>query len=163
MRAGGEQPAHVRQAARAVHGVERLEVVFGDGESYVHLVERVEDAPDRAELGCDEVGRHGEDGFVEPSEDRGEAGERRSRHFVGDHDDALRQVRRRLEGAPHGESGHREEAAQKGEVALQQRLAAEAQSALVAAHAPRLSAGEQDADTHAFPVCLLGAHGEDAV
>ena len=163
MRAGGEQLPHVRQAAGAVHGVQRLEVVLGDGERDVHAVERVEHAPDRAGLGRDEVGRHGEDGLVEAAEDRREAGERRARDLVGDHDDAGRQVLRRLLRAPDRQADHGEDAAEKGEVALQQRLAAQAQPALVAAHAPRLAAGEQDADPHGFPVCRLGAHGEDGV
>ena len=163
MRAGGEQLPHVRQAAGAVDGVQRLEVVVGHGEGDVHAVERGEHAPDRFGLGRDEVGRHGEDGLVEPAEDRGEAGERRARHLVGDDDDAVRQVVRRLLRAPHRQADHGEDAAEKGEVALQQRLAAEAQLALVAAHAPRLAAGEQDADPHPFPVCRLRAHREEGV
>ena len=144
-------------------GVERLEVVLGHGEGDVHAVERGEHAPDRFGLGRDEVGRHGEDGFVEPAEDRGEPGERRARHLVGDDDDPVRQVVRRLLRASHRQAEHGEDAAEKREVALQQRLAVEAQLALVAAHAPRLAAGEQDADAHPFQVCRLRAHREEGV
>ena len=133
------------------------------GRATSDAVERREHAPDRFGLGRDEVGRHGEHGLVEPAEDRGEAGQRRARHLVGDDDDAVRQVVRRLLRAPHRQADHGEDAAEKGEVALQQRLAAEAQPALVAAHAPRLAAGEQDADPHPLPVCRLGVHREDGV
>ncbi len=90
----------------------------------------------------------------------GEAGERRARDLVGNHDDVGGQVRRRLVGAPHRQADHGEHAAEKREVALQQRLALQAQSALVTAHAPRLAAGKQHADPYRFPVCLEGAHGE---
>ncbi len=163
MRAGREQPPHVRQAAGAVDGVERLQVVVGDGQGDVHVAERLEHAPDGAGLGRDEVGRHGEDRLAEAAEDRRQPGQRRARHLVRDDDDAGRQVGRRLLGAAHRQADHGEDAAEKGEVALQQRVAAEAQPALVAAHAPRLAAGEQHADPHPLLVCRLRGHREDGV
>ena len=148
MRAGGEQPLHVRQAARAIHRVQRFQVVLGDGERDVHVREGAEHAADRVARGRDEVGGHGEDRLVEAGEHRRQAGEWGAGRHVGDHDDVVRQVRGRLIGAADREADDGEDALQKGDVALQQRGPAEAQPPLVAAHAPRLSSGEDDADAH---------------
>ena len=74
----------------------------------------------------DEVRRQGEDGLAEAGEDRREAAERRARHLVRDHHDALGQVGRRLAGVAHREPDDGEEVAEKGEIALQERLAVRA-------------------------------------
>ncbi len=62
--------------------------------------------------------------------------------------------------AAHGQADHGEEAAEEREVALQQRVAFEAQLAFVAPHAARLAAGEHDADPHRAGRSVMSAHGE---
>ena len=163
MRAGREQLPHVRQAARPVHRVQRLEVVLRDGQRHVHVAVGAEHAGDRRGVGRDEVRGEGEDGLAEVRQDAGEPAHRRAGHLVRDDDDAVGQVGRRLVGAAHRQTDDGEDAAEEREVAPQQRLAAQAQPALVAAHAPRLAAGEQDADAHRVRGCRLGVHREDAV
>ena len=163
MRAGCEQAPHVRQAAGPVDGMERFQMVVGDRQRDVRITERLDDAPDGAGVRRDQVGRHGEDRLAEVAEHRRQPGQRRARHLVRDHDHSGRQVRRRLPGAAHGQADHGEDAAEKGEVALQQRVAAEAQAALVQPHAPRLAAGEQYPDAYRVLVCRRRGHGEDGV
>ena len=91
VRTGVQQVPHVRQAAGAVHGVQRLEVVLGHGQRDIDAVEAPgKHAPDRFGIGRDEVGGHGEHGLVEPVEDGGEPGQRGARHLVGDDDGCLR-------------------------------------------------------------------------
>ena len=163
MRAGREQLPHVRQAARPVHRVQRLEVVLRDGQRHIHVAVGVEHARHRRGVGRDEVRGEGEDGLAEVAEDAGEPAHRRAGHLVGDDNDAIGEVGRRLCGAAHRQADDGEDAGEELEVAPQQRLAAEAQAALVAAHAPRLAAGEQDADAHRVRGCLQRVHREDAV
>ena len=163
MRPGREQLPHVRQAARPVHRVQRLEVVLRDGQRDVDVAVRLEHARHRGGVGRDEVRGEGEDGLAEVREDAGEPAHRRAGHLVRDDHDAVGEVGRRLVGAAHRQADDGEDAAEEREVAAQQRLAAEAQPALVAAHAPRLAAGEQDADAHRVRGCVQRVHREDAV
>ena len=163
MRAGREQPSHVRQAARPVHGVQRLQVVVRDGQRHVDVAVRVEHARHRGRVGSDEVRGEGEDRLAEVRQDAGQPAHRRAGHLVRDDDDVVGQVDRRLLDGAHGQADDGEEAAEEREVALQQRVSVEAQPALVAAHAPRLAAGEQDADAYGVRGCAMRVHREDAV
>ncbi len=159
--AGGEQSLHVRQAPGTVRGVQRLKVIPSHGQGDIDVGEGREDLLDGVAFGKGDVGGQGEDGLAKAGEDRRQARQRRAGHEVGDHLDVLRQVRRRLARVSHRDPDGGKDTLQERYVACEQGHSGEAQPPLVAAHAPRLSSGEDYADADGS-CSFLGAFHDDA-
>ena len=160
MRPGRQQGLDVGQTAGTVHGVQRLPVVADDRGGHIHAGRLAQHALDRGGLREHHIGGQGEERLAVPHQHRGDPGQRRAGDDVGDHLHLRREVRRRLRLVAHRERDHGEDAAEEGEVALQQRLAAQAEAPLVVPHAARLTPGEQGGDADAVRVDAGGlAHG----